>query len=328
MKVLVTGGTGFIGSHLIDRLLADHHEVRCVVRRTSNRTWLTGKPLQLLECDRVCDPDFIREAVRGVEVVVHGLGTLAAPNLEAFREVNVKPVRLFLEACRDQGGLKRFVLLGSHGAAGPNPEDKDRLTENDPCHPVSAYGRSKLEAEDVTREYRGLVPWTILRLSAVYGPRDHSFLKIFQSAYRRGVVPQVGRQPKSLSLAHVRDIVAGITLACTSERSGNETYFLSTEQPCSSEDIRASFENVMSRPVKVRVIPDLMVQGMMLWSDFLARVFGKNILLNRDRLATLAHPRWVCDVSKAREHLSYRQTVALNEGLRETFEWYRQAGWL
>jgi nucleoside-diphosphate-sugar epimerase len=328
MKVLVTGGTGFIGSHLIDRLLEENHEVFCVVRRSSNRTWLTGKPLQLLECDRVCSPEFIRGAVRGVEIVIHGMGVLAASNLEAFREVNVRPVRLFLEACRNQGGVKRFVLLGSHGAAGPNPAGKERITETDPCHPVSAYGRSKLEAEDVTREYLGQVPWTILRLSAVYGPRDHSFRRIFRSAYHRGVVPQVGRQPKSLSLAHVRDIVAGITLASTSERSVNETYFLSTEQPCSFEDVRAGLESAMHRVVKLRVIPNLMVQGLMLWSDFLARVFGQNVLLNRDRLATLAYPRWVCDVSKAREQLGYRQTVSLNDGLRETFEWYRQTGWL
>src|SRR5438132_10438858 len=127
MKALVTGGTGFIGSHLVDRLLAEQHSIRCIVRRTSSRTWLAGKPLELLECDQICDAKLLREAVRGVEVVFHVLGTLTAPNPEAFREVNVRPVRMLLDACREQGGVKRFLLVGSQGAVGPNPRSRDRL---------------------------------------------------------------------------------------------------------------------------------------------------------------------------------------------------------
>ncbi len=328
MKVLVTGGTGFIGSHLIDRLIADNHSVRCVVRRTSDRRWLAGKPLDLIPCDRVWDPGVAREAVRGVEVVFHLLGTLTAPNLEAFRQVNVRPVRMFLDACLEQGRVRRFVLVGSQGAAGPTSHPDVRLAETDPCRPVSAYGRSKLEAELVTREYQGRVPYTILRLSAVYGPRDASVLTIFKSAYRWGMVPQVGRQSKSLSLAHVRDVARGIWLASAAGKAVDQTYFLSSEEIYSFEDLRAALEAAMNRPVKVRVVPVPVVQALMLYADFLSKVFGKNILLDRDRLTTLSYPHWVCDVSKARADLGYRQTVALKDGFRETFEWYRKQGWL
>jgi nucleoside-diphosphate-sugar epimerase len=324
---LVTGGTGFIGSHLVDRLLQEHHQVRCIVRRTSKREWLAGKPVELVECDHVGDPALLRDAVRDVDLVYHVLGTLVAPNLEAFRQVNVEPVRMLLDAC--QGGpLKRFVLVGSLGAAGPTLSPAGRLSESDPCRPVSAYGRSKLEAEEVTRQYQGRVPYTIIRLSAVYGPRDTSLLTIFRSAYQRGFIPQIGRQPKSLSLGHVRDIVEGLYRAGTAEAGLNETYFLSSEEVYTFEGLRAALERVMEKKVQIRVIPGFIIWGMKLYADVLARAFGKDILLNRDRLSTLSYPRWVCDVAKARAELGYRQTVPLEAGFRETFAWYRDNRWL
>jgi nucleoside-diphosphate-sugar epimerase len=328
MRVLVTGGTGFIGSHLVDRLLRDGHCVRCLVRPESDRRWLTGKPVELVEWDRADDPAAARRAVGDAELVFHVLGTLVAPNLEAFRRVNVEPVRLFLEACREAGGVRRFLLVGSHGAAGPNEGPGTRKNEKDLCHPVSDYGRSKLEAEQVAGEYRGRVPYTIVRLSAVYGPRDSHFLKLFRSAYRRGVLPQVGRQPKAISLAYVHDAVAGICQAATAERSLYETYFLSAAEPTSFEDMGAAMGEAMGKKIKVRVIPNLVVKGMMLYADVLSRLFRKDVLFNRDRLATLAYPWWVCDIEKARSELGYRPGLPLAEGVRETYAWYWENGWL
>jgi nucleoside-diphosphate-sugar epimerase len=328
MRTLVTGATGFIGGHLVDRLLKDNHQVRCLVRHSSNRRWLAGKPLELVECEKFDDNSAVRSLVRDIDVVFHVLGTLVAPTLDAFRKVNVQPVKTFLDACQEEKGLKRFILVGSHGAAGPTLKPEGGLIETDPCHPVSAYGRSKLEAEEVTRQYRGKVPYTILRLSAVYGPRDVNFLRIFKSAVRKGKIPQVGRELKAICLAHVSDIVEGIYRASITEPALNETYFLASERSYSFQDIAAVMTTILKREIKVRVIPNLVIQGMMLYADVLSKVFGKDILLNRDRLTTLACRRWVCDVSKARADLQYRQTVSLEEGFRETWEWYRQEGLL
>jgi nucleoside-diphosphate-sugar epimerase len=327
MRVLVTGGTGFIGSHLVDRLLEEGHQVRCIVRRASKRDWLASKPVDLVECHQIADPTLLRLAVRGVDLVFHVLGTLVAPSLEAFRQVNVEPVRMLLDACQGEA-LKRFVLVGSLGAAGPTPSPTGRLSEADPCHPVSAYGQSKLEAEEVTWRYQGKVPYTIVRLSAVYGPRDTSLLTLFRSASQRGFLPLIGRQAKTLSLGHVRDIVDGLYQAGIAAASLNETYFLSSEEVYSFEEIRATLQRVMGKPVSLRIIPGFVVWGMKLRADMLARLFGKHTLLNRDRLSTLCYPRWVCDVAKARSHFGYRQTVPLEGGFRETYEWYRDNRWL
>ena len=327
MKVLVTGGNGFIGSHLVDKLLVEGHDVRCTVRRKSNRQWLDGKQIELLECDDIRDAAFIGRAVRKVEIVFHVLGTLVAPNLDQFRRVNVEPVRLFLDACAGQP-LRRFVLVGSQGAAGPNPQGHDRLSEDDPCRPVSAYGRSKLEAEEVTREYQGKVPYTIVRPCAMYGPRDVNFLRVFRSAHVKGWIPQVGRQPKTLSLAHARDIVAGTYQAAVSEKAAGETYFLGSEEAYTSADMGMAIEKALGRAIKQRVLPDVLVKAMMLYADFVSYVFRKHVLLNRDRLSTLSYPRWVCDVSKAHRDLGYRQSIPLTDGFRETYQWYLREGWL
>jgi nucleoside-diphosphate-sugar epimerase len=328
MRVLVTGGTGFIGSHFVDRLLRDGHHVRCLVRPTSDRRWLTGKPVELVECDRIGDPVAARQVVGDAELVFHGLGTLIARNLQAYRQVNVEPVRHLLDACVQSGSVRRFVLVGSHGAAGPNRQAGERISEKDPCHPVSDYGRSKLEAEQVTAEYRGRVPYTIVRLSAVYGPRDVNFLRFFKSAYHRGTVLQLGRQPKAVSLGYVRDVVEGICLAATAQKALNQTYFLSGGEACSVQDLRDAMTAAMGRKVEVRVVPNLVVRALMLWADVRGRLLRRDVLLSRDRLATMFHPWWVCDISRARAELGYSPAVSLAEGVRETYDWYRENGWL
>jgi dihydroflavonol-4-reductase len=328
MKALVTGGNGFIGSHLVDRLLESGVEVRCLLRKTSDRRWLDGKEIEYLECDEVQHDGVPREAVRGVDIVFHVLGTLVARDLDHFRRVNVEPVRRLLKAGVANGQVRRFVLVGSQGAAGPNPQGCDRIREDQPCQPVSDYGRSKLEAEHVVQDFQDKIPCTIVRPSAMYGPRDVNFLKIFKSGHSKGSIPQIGREPKTIGLAHVRDVVEGIYQSALSEQAVGQTYFLASEECYSSEDLRAAMETVIGKKIKQQVIPDVVVKAMMLYADVMSHVFGKHVLLNRDRLTTLSYPRWVSDVSKAQRDFGYRQRISLIDGFRGTYQWYLGEGWL
>nr|QEO74389.1 NAD-dependent epimerase/dehydratase [uncultured bacterium] len=220
------------------------------------------------------------------------------------------------------------MLVSSLGAAGPNEKANGLLSESDPCRPVSAYGRSKLKAEEIARTYTAQVPITIVRPSAVYGPRDTSILRQFQTAHRSGKILQVGPGPKSLSLAHVQDIANGIYQAGLSATSVNETYFLASEKPYSLEDIQVALEQCMGKRLRISRVPGIVVQGLMLYADVLSKCFGKDVLLNRDRLQTLSYPRWDCDISKAHRDFGYQPSHSLSDGLRETYDWYREQGWL
>jgi nucleoside-diphosphate-sugar epimerase len=264
--------------------------------------------------------------VADVELVFHVLGTLVAPSREKFEEVNVEPVRLLLDACAGRTEVKRFVLVSSQGAVGPNPEGAIGLTEEAPCHPVSDYGRSKLAAEEVTRAYADKVAYTIVRPSIIYGPRDTSTLRFFRWG-KKGKLPDVGREEKAINLTHVRDITDGIFRAAMSENGRNQTYHLASERAYSMEDMRRAIELAMDTRIRRFRIPYLVVQLLMLRSDLLA-LFGKHILMNRDRLATVSYPHWVLDITKAKQQLGYRETVTLEDGFAETYAWYRTEGWV
>lgn len=326
MKVLVTGGNGFTGSHLVDRLLREGLDVRCLVRRTSNLRWLEGKPVELSKFGRLEDPDVVTKALVDVDMLFHVLGTLTAANRQAFDEVNVKPVRMFLDACAGKSGFRRFVLVGSHGAAGPNPDATPLVTEADACHPVSDYGRSKLAAEDLTHRYAGKVPWTIVRPSVMYGPRDVNLYKLFRCA-TRGFVPVFGSPDKRISLAHVRDVADGIYKAGFADNSVGKTYFLASEEPSTAKDVKAAMEHAAGRQVRSLRVPQLAVKTMMLYSDVMS-LFGRHLLMNRDRLVTMTYGAWACDVRKAKDELGCRQTISLHDGFAETYRWYRDQGWL
>jgi len=218
------------------------------------------------------------------------------------------------------------VIVGELGAVGPNPDANGKLTEDCDPNPVSDYGRSKLAGEAVVKEYESKIPYTILRLSAVYGSRDSNFYKFFKSS-RNGVFPELGSKDKELTLAHASDIVDGMVKAAFTEKSPTQTYFLASRDIYSFQDIRKAIEKARGQKLKHLKIPDWFVSLMMIWSDLLS-FFGKDILLNRDRLATLTHPRWVVDISKAENDLGFQQNRSLEDGFKEAYEWYVKEGWL
>ncbi len=327
MNVLVTGGNGFIGSHIVDRLLLDEVKVRCLVRNQANTQWLDEKRIELIRCNDLTDTNAIERATDNVEFVIHCAGTLVARNQDEYDRVNVEPGRLLLDACEKQSSFKKFVLVGSLGAAGPNEGNDGPLTESETPNPVSAYGKSKLEAEQVTKEYEGRVPFAIVRLSAVYGPRDKSVFQVFESAHQKGRIFLIGPSPKWASLAHVSDIAEGIWQTALSPNSDSETFFLSSDRPYSSDELASALESCVGKTIYQVQVPGLVVQGFKIYSDLMS-MFGKTALLDRDRIHTMSFQRWDCDISKAREQLNYQPKYSLADGFENTYEWYVKNKWL
>lgn len=324
MRVLITGANGFLGSHLADVFLDRGFKVRCLVRRTADLKWLSGKLVEIQYCAGLDDTSALSESVAGAELVIHSAGAISCRTPQEYEEVNVEPVRFLLQTCKDSGTLQRFVLISSQGAAGPNVDPDRPVTEADRCHPVSAYGRSKLKAEDVTREYAGVIPFTILRPSAIYGPRDPNMLRLFENALRKGKLLYFGQPEKSMSLAWIHDIASGVYLAAVSSKTKNETYFLGSERFFSLDSISSALESAVGRNVQPTRVPEAIRRGMMLYGDFATRILGRKVLLDRDRLTTLSQPAWTCDVSKAKRDFGYEESISLPDGFRQTYLWYQQ----
>jgi len=328
MKALVTGATGFIGSHLVDALLERGVEVRCLVRRSSNRRWLEGKPVELVEAS-LEDPDSLAPAVREVEIVYHVAGLIAARSYEEFLRGNRDATANLLAAVRRYApGIRRFVFLSSLAAVGPAPSLAEPVTEQTPYHPITAYGRSKQAAEEVVRAAADTLPITIVRPPAVYGPRDAATLPFFRSV-RLGIAPLIGFRDKYLSLVHVRDLVRGILLAAESPQAVGQIYFISSEEVYTWAQLTEAARVALGRRYVWRVrVPHAFVMGIASVAEVAGWVMKRPPVFDFEKGRDLIQPYWICSVEKARTELGYRQCVGLVEGMQETVQWYRQHGWL
>ncbi len=328
MKALVTGATGFIGSHLVDALLERGIEVRCIVRRQSNRRWLAGKPIELVEAS-LTEPASLPAAVKGVDVIYHVAGLIAARSMAEFMRGNRDATMNLLQAAlRYAPNLQRFLFLSSLAAVGPAPSLSEPVTEETPYHPLTAYGKSKRAAEEAVLAVAEQLPVTIVRPPAVYGPRDAATLPFFRSV-RLGIAPLIGFRDKYLSLIHVRDLVRGILLAAEAQRAIGRVYFISSEEYYTWEQLAEVARIAVGRRRVWRLrIPHGIVMGIASIAEVAGWFTRRPPVFDFEKGRDIVQSYWICSPERARKELGYRQTVGLVEGMRETVAWYREHGWL
>ncbi len=319
MKALITGGTGFIGSHLAEALLKEGFEVYCLVRDPLNKRWLEGVNVRIIQGD-CCDRSSL-EGIRDFDYIFHLAGLTRASSWNEFYRVNVTGTENIVDvAVKNNPDLKRFVHLSSLAAAGPSEDGKPR-TETSPPRPVSAYGKSKLMSEEVVLRYRDRLPFTIIRPTAVYGPRDRDFYLFFKMI-NAGILPYFGRA--YYSLIYVEDLVKGIILAATKDVAVGNTYFLADGEISTSDEITCAIsESLEKKPLKVYIPRSVM--------PLIGRVasrIAKNSIINSDKIIELRYRHWICDISKAQKELGYIPKVNMREGMRWTANWYRLHKWL
>lgn len=326
MTVLVTGGTGFIGSHVVDVLLKKEYRVRCLVRKSSNLQWLASQPVELVN-GNFNSVDSLTEAVSDVDIVIHIAGVVAAKNREGFFQGNVTATENLLDAVLILNpDLERFLHVSSLTAIGPS-QNGNPVDENTLPRPITTYGESKLAAEKAVLQVIDKTPVTIVRPPAVYGPRDTATLSFFQSV-QKGLIPLVGFSPKKVSLVHAYDLARGIVDAALSEQSIGKIYFIGSEEVYDWQQIGSVAAEVAGRKtVKLR-IPEFMVMGIAGVSGFFSKFKKKPSVLNFEKGKDMIADNWTCSVEAAKKDFGYRQEVTLEEGIRNTLDWYREYGWL
>jgi nucleoside-diphosphate-sugar epimerase len=328
MKFLVTGATGFIGSHIVDLLLADGYEVKCIARKTSNLRWLKDKPVELIEAS-INDSKSLIPAVEGVDVVIHSAGLTAAKNYNEYLAGNRDGVKNLLNSItKVNPDLKRFVFLSSLTAAGPSKSLENPVTEDDECRPITSYGKSKREAELVLLAHHANLPYTIIRPPAVYGPRDTATFDIFKTI-QKGFGPLIGFNPKFASIIHSSDLAKWTINAALNPIAENKTYFISSEKFYSWDLINSAVQNGLRKEKVLKIkIPHSLVMGLGWISEQFGRFSSKPPVFNYEKGIDFIQNYWTCSVEKAKNELGFKQEVSLEDGMRETAEWYIQNKWL
>jgi len=333
MKVLVTGATGFIGSHLVEALAGRGYSVRCLVRPSSDLRWIETllSPSKVTDFPGVSSVELfygdcqdiksLRGAVEDCDYVFHLAGLTKTVEEDDFFAVNVKGTENIVNALVERGGiLKRFIFLSSLAAVGPSPNGTP-VTESTEPRPVSFYGKSKLEAECVVYGARDKIPVTIIRPPAVYGPRDRDFYLLFKMI-KRGIFPYWGKI--TYSLVYVDDLINGILFSMMKESAVGKTYFISDSNIYTNEDIASEIAGIFERSLTKLRIP----KAVMPLFAGISEKFNKGGIINRDKIRELHHPCWTCDSTLAAKELGYKTTVTLKEGIKWTADWYRINRWL
>jgi nucleoside-diphosphate-sugar epimerase len=323
---LVTGASGFVGSHVVEALLARDYAVRCLVREESNLVWLPGERVEFCR-GTMTDAVGLERAVDGVDVVVHSAGRVRGQSEAAYEDVNVLGTRKLVQAVQKNApGLKRFILVSSQAAGGPSHPGRLRI-EDDPDEPRSAYGRSKKRGEEEVEGLGTAIPWTILRPCAVYGPRDRGFL-ILARLSARGFSFRLSGAAQPVQAIHIQDLVHAILLAADSPPAAGRRYYIAHPAITDWNTVGRIMARALGKPAFTLLVPRWAVPMVGRCATLSSRALCRPNALPADRLHDLLAPAWTCSTERAAAELGFRAQIELRQGMEETMAWYRNAGWL
>lgn len=324
MKAFITGATGFVGSHLVEALVARGDTVTALARRPDQHQALQkagATPVSgSLENERS-----LEAALSGVDTVYHVAGITSGRDEAEFFAVNEGGTRRLLDAVRRAApGLRRFVYISSQAALGPSTRDQP-AREDAECRPLTPYGRSKLAGELAVRGAG--VPWTIVRPPSVYGPRDKEFLKLFQLT-RLGVAPVFGSGAQQLSLVYIADLVEAIALAGSLEAGAGQIFHAGHAEVVLSREVARAAGAALGRSPVLIPVPGALASGIVGIVGRAAALAGRRTVLTSERIAEFLAPSWLLDSGKADRVLGWKAKQQMVEGMKMTGAWYREHKWV
>ena len=324
MDVFVTGGTGFIGSHLVDELIENekYNRIKCLVR--NREKWLKGKPFEKISGD-LQSVHTIEKALEGVDIIFHIAAIVKAPTQKEFDFANVEATENLLRIA-ERAGVHKIVVLSSLAAAGPSTNGP--LDESAPMKPISMYGKSKKRMEEMIHQLAtDDMSVTILRPPAVYGPREDQIYTLFKMM-NYGVAPIVGdgEDPK-LSLVYVKDVIQAILKAAEIKKKGVEPYFVSGDKVTNWNEIRDIVTTVMGKKNIALKLKPSWVKSIAGAVETTASFFGTYPVINKEKANEMVL-EWTCSDQKARKELQYLPKYTLEEGISRTLRWYKKHEWL
>jgi nucleoside-diphosphate-sugar epimerase len=326
MRILVTGATGFIGSHLCRALVAAGHEIVALVRDPKKAAAeLPARGVELLAGDlSLFERDDL--VLPPCELVIHLAGVVAARSPEQYDAVNFEAVKRLVHAlARQRWRPRRFLFASSLAAAGPSAT-RIIKTEADPAEPIDPYGRAKLKAEEFLRA-EAPFPTTSFRPAIVFGPRDTATLTFFKMA-RRGLGFRIAGAPQALSFIDVDDAVSGIIAMAEDGSDAHRTYFLSAREVMDTELLWQAMAEAVGRRVRVVRVPRPILRTASLVSTAFAKIFGVTNQLDAKQVEQMIAPAFLCSSDALQAAHAWTPRHTLVSSLQKAWVGYRADGWL
>jgi len=328
-KILITGASGFVGSHLVEEALGRGLDVSAGVRKTSSREFLQDERIRFLELD-FADKEALAQKLKSgqFDFIIHSAGIVSAPKLEDYYRVNFDYSKNFVDAMIDMGAVpEKFTYISSLASYGPASATDltDFLKEEQTPAPINTYGKAKLKSERYLQSLEKF-PYVIIRPTAVYGPREKEILTFFK-LLNNSIEGYIGSRDQRLTFIYVKDL-ARVILDATLSQHARKAYFISDGGHYPQWDLGKYGRRLLNKsalrvhvPVGlVRSIAWLLEQGGKLTSSYPA--------LNLEKVRILESMNWQCDIEPAINDLNFSPVYSLEKGLEETLVWYKKNGWL
>ncbi len=348
MTILVTGASGFIGSYIVQEGLDKGFEVWAGVRGTSSRGYLQDERIRFAQLD-LSNPTLLRQQLcqykeqlggKGWDYVVHAAGATKCLDEQDFYRTNTDGTRHLIDALQAEGMVpKRFVFVSSLSIFGAirekavrkpsadNPWIYSPILLTDMPQPNTAYGRSKLQAEEYLQQQKDF-PFTILRPTGVYGPREKDYFMMAKSI-KQHIDFAVGFQPQEITFVYMMDVVQAVYKCMDAPAAVGKGYFLSDGEVYNSRRFSDLLQQYLGNPWVLHVKAPLWLLRIICWvSTRVSHITGKMNALNNDKYHILSQRNWQCDIEPAIQDFGYQPQWKLEQGVPATIKWYQDNGWI
>lgn len=333
-KILITGANGFIGSFLVEEALKKGWEVWAGVRKKSSSVYLTDPAIHFIDLNYVDAASLQKQlklhiAENGAwDCVIHNAGITKSVKDSDFDRVNDIYTRNLVNSLIYSGHCpEKFVYMSSLGAFGPwDEKNYTQLKPEDTPSPNTAYGRSKINAEQYIRSLPNF-PYIILRPSGVYGPREKDYF-VMLKMIKAGLDVSVGLKPQRLNFIYIKDLVHVCFKAIESPYK-NKAWFVADGNIYTSQEYTNILKGVLEKKFVLKLtFPLFFVHGISVFAGIFSSITGKPSLINPDKYKIMKQRNWTCDTSSLKEDLGFKASYNLQQGMKETVDWYKENGWL
>ena len=333
-KILITGASGFIGGFFVDEALKRGWEVWAGVRKTSNKEFLTDPSINFIDLNYDNAESLQKQIENHMaqygkwDYVIHSAGITKSAADSDFDRINNIHTRHLVNALKNSGNTpEKFVYMSSLGAFGPGDEvNHTRLKPEDTPKPNSAYGRSKINAEEYLKSILDF-PYIILRPTGVYGPREKDYY-VMVKMVNSGLNVAVGFKPQMLNFIYIKDLVK-VCFSAIDSSLQNKIWFVADGEVYTSKAYTKILKEVLNKKHVIKItFPLFIVKIVSIFAGFFCFITGKPSLINPDKYKIMKQRNWTCDISSLERDLGFKADYDLKKGMEESVAWYRDNGWL